>query len=35
MEVLSKVCTALEDEAVLEKMKTTQDKDWILQILTK
>ena len=35
MEVLSKVCTALEDEVVLEKMKTTQDKDWILQILTK
>ena len=35
MEVLSKVCTALEDESVLEKMKTTSDKQWILDILTK
>lgn len=35
MEVLSKVCTALEDESVLEKMKTTTDKQWILDILTK
>lgn len=35
MEVLSKVCTALEDESVLEKMKTTADKQWILDILTK
>ena len=35
MEVLSKVCTALDDPEVLKKMKTTEDKDWILDILTK
>lgn len=28
MEVLAKVCTALEDPAILEKMKTTDDKEW-------
>lgn len=34
MEVLAKICTALEDEEVLNKMKTTGDKDWILQQLS-
>lgn len=34
MEVLAKVCTALEDEAILEKMKTTDDKEWILKQLS-
>ncbi len=34
MEVLSKICLALEDEAVLEKMKTTNDKDWIIKQLS-
>ena len=33
MEVLAKVCTALDDAAVLEKMKTTDDKDWIMSQL--
>lgn len=27
MEILSKICTALEDETILEKMKTTDDKE--------
>lgn len=34
MEVLSKICLALEDEAVLNKMKTTDDKEWILNQLS-
>ena len=34
MEVLSKICLALEDEAVLNKMKTTNDKEWILKQLS-
>lgn len=34
MEVLAKVCTALEDPAILEKMKTTDDKEWILKQLS-
>ena len=34
MEVLSKVCMALEDEEVLDKMKTTDDKEWILKQLS-
>ena len=34
MEVLSKICMALEDEAVLNKMKTTDDKEWILKQLS-
>ena len=31
MEILSKICTALEDETILEKMKTTDDKEWIMK----
>ena len=34
MEVLSKICLALEDEKVLNKMKTTDDKEWILKQLS-
>lgn len=34
MEVLSKICLALEDETVLNKMKTTNDKEWILKQLS-
>lgn len=34
MEILSKICTALEDEAILEKMKTTDDKEWIMKQLS-
>ena len=34
MEVLSKICLALEDETVLEKMKTTDDVDWIIKQLS-
>ncbi len=33
MEVLAKVASALDDEAVLDKMKTTDDKDWMLKQL--
>ena len=33
LEVLAKVCTALDDAAVLEKMKTTDDKEWIMSQL--
>ena len=35
MEVLSKVCTALDDPELLKKMNTTEDTDGILDILTK
>ena len=34
MEILSKICTALEDETILEKMKTTDDKKWIMKQLS-
>ena len=34
MEILSKICTALEDETILEKMKTTDDKEWIMKQLS-
>lgn len=34
LDLLSKICEALEDEAVLEKMKTTDDVEWILEQLT-
>ena len=34
LDLLSKICDALEDEAVLEKMKTTNDVDFILQTLS-
>ena len=34
MEILSKICTTLEDETILEKMKTTDDKEWIMKQLS-
>ncbi|MDE6981965.1 MAG: PTS sugar transporter subunit IIA [Lachnospiraceae bacterium] len=34
LDLLSKICEALEDEAVLEKMKTTDDVAWILEQLS-
>ena len=34
MEILSMICTALEDETILEKMKTTDDKEWIMKQLS-
>lgn len=34
LDMLSKICEALEDEAVLEKMKTTDDVAWILEQLS-
>ena len=34
MEILSKICTALEDETILEKMKTTDDNEWIMKQLS-
>lgn len=34
MEILSKICTALEDETILKKMKTTDDKEWIMKQLS-
>ena len=34
MEILSKICIALEDETILEKMKTTDDKEWIMKQLS-
>ena len=34
MEILSKICTALEDETILEKMETTDDKEWIMKQLS-
>lgn len=34
MEVLSKICMALEDEEKLAKMKTTTDVDWIIKTLS-
>ena len=32
--VAAKICEALEDEDVLEKMKTTDDIDWIMEWLS-
>ena len=34
MNLLAKICEALEDEEVLEKMKTTDDIDWIMERLS-
>lgn len=34
IDVLAKVSSTLDDEEVLEKMKTTTDKDWILSMLS-
>ncbi|MDM8271740.1 PTS mannitol transporter subunit IICBA [Thermophilibacter provencensis] len=34
LEVLANICRILEDEAVLEKMKTTTDKDWVVRVLS-
>ena len=34
LEVLANICRILEDEAVLEKMKTTDDVDWVQSVLT-
>ncbi len=33
LELLSKICEVLEDEEILEKMKTTTDIGWILELL--
>ncbi len=33
LDLLSKICGMLEDEEVLETLKTTADKDWILEHL--
>lgn len=33
LDLLAKICAALEDEEVLEKMKTTEDVSWILEQL--
>lgn len=34
LEVLANICRILEDEAVLEKMKTTDDVDWVVDVLS-
>lgn len=34
LELLSKICEVLEDEEVLEKMKTTSDLDWVMEQLS-
>lgn len=34
LDLLAKICEALEDEEILEQMKTTKDKDWILKQLS-
>lgn len=34
LEVLANICRILEDEEVLEKMKTTTDVDWVLSVLS-
>ena len=34
LEVLANICRILEDEAVLEKMKTTADVDWVVRVLS-
>ena len=33
MDLLAKICNMLEDEAVLEKLKTTDDLDWVMEQL--
>ncbi len=35
LEVLAGICKVLEDEAVLEKMKTTDDAEWICEVLSR
>lgn len=34
LDLLAKICEVLEDETVLEEMKTTNDVEWILKQLT-
>ena len=34
LEILANICTMLEDEKVLEKLKTTKDVDWVLSHLS-
>ena len=34
LEVLANICRILEDESVLEKMKTTDDVDWVVDVLS-
>lgn len=34
LEVLANICRILEDEEVLEKMKTTDDVDWVVRVLS-
>ena len=34
LDLLSKICSVLEDEEVLNKMKTTSDQDWIMEHLS-
>lgn len=34
LEVLANICRILEDEAVLEKMRTTDDVDWVVSVLS-
>ncbi len=34
LEVLANICRILEDEAVLEKMKSTDDVDWVVSVLS-
>lgn len=34
LEVLANICRILEDESVLEKMKTTEDVDWVVEVLS-
>ena len=34
LEVLANICRILEDEAVLERMKTTDDVDWVVSVLS-
>lgn len=33
LEVLASICKVLEDEAVLERLKTTDDVEWVLETL--
>ena len=33
LQVLANVARALEDEEVVQKMRTTTDKDWLLKVL--
>ena len=34
LDLLSKLCTLLEDEALLETLKTTDDVNWVLEQLS-